>query len=141
MDFWITFIVWLAVSALLLFGWVYKLGKYRELTKETFFTLFLGGGALALAVRFRLPLWGAVALAAAAVAYMCVAMLTRLRPKMPKWANTPAATVLLVMVWHALGYHAGLPRPAALGCGVAVFLVAYGLLIYRSNRLRLRNGE
>ena len=67
MGGWISLLLWLAVAALLLGGWFYNMGQYREATKEVLVVVGSCAASMWLLARFNPGLWPPLAAGAVAV--------------------------------------------------------------------------
>ena len=71
MGGWISLLLWLAVAALLLGGWFYNMGQYREATKEVLVVVGSCAASMWLLARFNPGLWPPLAAGAVAEKNNC----------------------------------------------------------------------
>ncbi len=130
MDFWISLVLWVVVAALLLYGWFYNMGQYRETTKDVLVTV---GSCVAslFALRAVLPGLAATLVAAAVVvAFILFAFLSPFSRKLPRYVCTAAGIVLLALLMYVCDKFIGLSSLMTCLVGAVLFCVFYGLTLY-----------
>lgn len=140
MGVWISLLLWLAISGLLLFGWFYNMGQYRETTKETLVTCCTCIASL-WALRTFLPgLTLTVVLAAVAVAFMLFSFLSRYALKIPRYVDMAAAIFLVALLMYVCDKFLAMSLVAICIVGAVGFCVFYALIFYLYARLQGRDG-
>ncbi len=128
-------ILWAAVSTLLLYGWFYNMGQYRETTKDVLVTAGSCIGSL-WALRTFLP--GLTVTVATAVIVAIAIPITFLSPiarNIPRYAYTAASIVLLSMIMYICDKFIGLSLPVTCMIGAVLFVAFYSITIYAYSRL------
>ena len=130
MGGWISLLLWLAVAALLLGGWFYNMGQYREATKEVLVVVGSCAASMWLLARFNPGLWPPLAAGAVAVGAALALLFTPLGRAVPRYAAMGASVVGTLGLLYVLDTFTPLPDAAAYAVGAALFLALYAATIY-----------
>ena len=135
MGVWISLLLWLVISGLLLFGWFYNMGQYRETTKDMFVTCGTCVAALWALRTYHPGLTLTVTLAAVVVAFMLFSFLSKNALKIPKYVDSAAAILFMALLMYVCDKFLGMSFMASCIVGAVGFCVLYGLIIYLYARL------
>ena len=126
----IAFMAWLAVTALFVFGRLYKQGKYRERTTAVFFTICVCAASMWLLAHHSPTAQLTLAVMGAAVVLVALALATRARRAVPPYVCYALLIVAAMGLIYVLDKFTALPPAAAYGIPAAAFAAAYALVAH-----------
>lgn len=125
MGVWISLLIWLVLAALLLGGWFYNMGQYREATKAV---LAVGGSCLAAMwalARFSPGPWLVGGLAAAALVAALVVLVAPAGRAVPFYGVLAASALASLGTVYTMDKFAALPAAVPYVAGGALFVILY----------------
>lgn len=136
MGVWISLLLWIVLAVLLLGGWFYNMGQYRNVTKAV---LSVGGTCVAamwLLARFSPSVWLVGAVAALAVLAVVVVLAVPALRHTPIYGVVAAAIVAALGTVYVLDKAMTLPSYIPYAGGGVLFVLLYVIITFVYGRRR-----
>ncbi len=124
----IAFMAWLAVTALFVFGRLYKQGKYRERTNAAFITIGTCAVSMWLLAHYSPQAGPTLAAVGAAAVLLALALATRAGRAVQPYVCCALLIIVAVGLIYVLDKFTALPPAAAYGIPAAAFAAVYALM-------------